>query len=47
MMTIEDAKRVIESLSEKTFICGNDFIETDNGYLIIKKESRNDRTGSN
>lgn len=43
MMTREDAKQVIKSLIEKPFVCGKDFIETDNGYLIIKKESRNDK----
>lgn len=42
MMTREDAKQIIKSLSEKTFICGNGFIETDNGYLIIRKDNQND-----
>ena len=45
MMNIDDVKKVICELKEKPFICGNDFIETDSGYVITKKAEvvQNDR----
>lgn len=42
-MDRNDAKRVIKALTETTFVCGENFIETNNGYIITKKgDSRND-----
>lgn len=38
-MDREDAKRIIKALSETTFICGANFIETEE-YFITKKEVR-------
>lgn len=38
MMDCINAKEVINGLSEYPFICGEDFIETNNGYTIIKTE---------
>lgn len=40
-MDREDAKKVVKALQEKPFICGANFIETDE-YFITKKEKQND-----
>ena len=45
-MNKDDAVAVIESLLQKAFTCGDDFIETDNGY-IIKKTHKNHRRSAN
>ena len=34
----EDAKKVIKNLSEKPFICADDWIEVAGGYLVTTKE---------
>ncbi|MCI9600518.1 MAG: hypothetical protein HFI17_08430 [Lachnospiraceae bacterium] len=38
MMSIRDAEKVIDRLSKKPFICSENYIKTDNGYVIVKKE---------
>lgn len=40
-MDREDAKKVVKALQEKPFVCGANFIETDE-YFITKKEKEND-----
>lgn len=37
-MDREDAKKVIENLSEKPFICSDEWIEVAGGYLLTTKE---------
>ncbi len=37
-MDIEDARKVIKSLSEKPFICADDWIEVAGGYMVTTKE---------
>lgn len=37
-MDREDAKKVIKNLSEKPFICADDWIEVAGGYLVTTKE---------
>lgn len=37
---ITDAKAVIKSLQTHPFICGSDFIETENGYVITRKRDK-------
>ena len=37
MMDVTDAKKVIENLQTRPFICGENFIELDNGYIIHRK----------
>jgi hypothetical protein len=39
MMDVKDAKRVIDNLQSKPFICGDNEIVTDNGYVILRKET--------
>lgn len=49
MMDINDAKAVIKGLQEKPFICSENAIETDNGYVIKripKKYSNADKIRS-
>lgn len=36
-MDREDAKKVIKNLSEKPFICADDWIEIADGYLVTTK----------
>lgn len=36
-MDREDAKKVIKNLSEKPFICADDWIEVAGGYLVTTK----------
>ena len=38
MMDIKDANKVIENLQTRPFICSENTIELDNGYVIAKKE---------
>ncbi len=38
MMDIKDAHKVIENLHTRPFICSENTIELDNGYVIVKKE---------
>ena len=38
MMSIRYAEKVIDRLSKKPFICSENYIKTDNGYVIVKKE---------
>lgn len=38
MMDIKDAHKVIDNLQERPFICHENYIELDNGYVIAKKE---------
>ncbi len=38
MMSIRDAEKVIDNLNKKPFICSENYIKTDNGYVIVKKE---------
>lgn len=37
MMNIKDARKVIEDLQNKPFLCSDEAIETDSGYVIIRK----------
>ena len=49
MMNINDAKAVIKGLQEKPFICSENAIETDNGFVIKripKKYSNADKIRS-
>ena len=38
MMSRKEVEKVIENVSNKPFICGENEIETDNGYVITTKE---------
>lgn len=38
MMDIKDAHKAIENLQTRPFICSENTIELDNGYVIVKKE---------
>lgn len=38
MMDITDAKKVIENLQTRPFICSDDSMILDNGYVIMLKE---------
>lgn len=38
MMDIKDAHKVIENLQTRPFICSENTMELDNGYVIVKKE---------
>ena len=38
MLGMKDAKKVIESLQSKPFICSVNEITTDNGYVILTKK---------
>lgn len=38
MMDIKDAHKVIENLQTRPYICSNNTMELDNGYVIVKKE---------
>ena len=46
LMDISDAKNVIKDLQEKPFICGQNTIETESGYVIKKKLTNADRIRS-
>lgn len=37
-MNADDAKKVLQDLTEKPVICGDRYIETDSGYVITSKE---------
>ena len=37
-MDNRDAKKVVQELSSKPFVCGKKFIEIDGGYVITTKE---------
>ena len=37
MMNVKDAKNVISNLQERTFICSENAICLDNGYVIVKE----------
>lgn len=37
-MDIKDAHKVVENLQTRPFICSENTIELDNGYVIAKKE---------
>lgn len=37
MMNVKDVKRVISNLQSRPFICGENEIVLDNGYVILKK----------
>lgn len=39
MMDIKDAKNVIQNLQEKPFICVDNYMVLDNGYVIMHKET--------
>ena len=45
-MDASDAKNVIKDLQEKPFICGQNTIETESGYVIKKKLTNADRIRS-
>jgi hypothetical protein len=38
IMDIKDAHKVIENLQTRPYICSENTIELDNGYVIAKKE---------
>ncbi len=38
MMDVKDAHKVIDNLWKRPFICHENYIELDNGYVIVKKE---------
>lgn len=37
MMDITDAKKVIENLQARPFICSDDSMVLDNGYVVMRK----------
>ena len=41
-MDIKDAHKVVDSLQTRPFICSENTIELDNGYVIAKKEYFNE-----
>lgn len=38
MMNKKDAERIVKALTERPFVCSNEWMELDNGYVIVKKE---------
>ena len=46
VMDVSDAKNVIKDLQEKPFICGQNTIETESGYVIKKNLTNADRIRS-
>lgn len=40
MMNIEDARKVINDLESKPFLCSDTEIQTDSGYIITRKEGK-------
>lgn len=42
IMDIKDAHKVVDSLQTRPFICSENTIELDNGYVIAKKEYFNE-----
>lgn len=38
IMDIKDAHKVVENLQTRPFICSENTIELDNGYVITKKK---------
>lgn len=38
IMDINDVHKVIENLQTRPYICSENTIELDNGYVIVKKE---------
>ena len=38
IMNVKDAHKVVENLQIRPFICSENTIELDNGYVIAKKE---------
>lgn len=38
MMNIKDARKIIDDLQNKPFLCSDEAIETDSGYVITRKE---------
>lgn len=42
MMDVKDARKVTENLQKKPFICHDNYMELDNGYVIAKKEYFNE-----
>ena len=46
VMDVSDVKNVIKDLQEKPFICGQNTIETESGYVIKKKLTNADRIRS-
>lgn len=42
IMDIKDAHKVIENLQTRPYICSENTIELDNGYVIVKKEYFNE-----
>ena len=38
MLGIKDAERIIKNLQTRPYICSDNTIELDNGYVIAKKE---------
>lgn len=37
-MNVNDAHKVVENLKTRPFICSENTIELDNGYVIVKEE---------
>lgn len=37
-MDIKDAHKITKSLQTRPFLCSENMIELDNGYVIVKKE---------
>jgi hypothetical protein len=42
MMDIKDARKIIKDLSEKPFICAENYIETESGYVITVKNNKSE-----
>lgn len=38
MMNIKDARKIVDDLQNKSFLCSDEAIETDSGYVITRKE---------
>lgn len=41
-MDVNDARKVVENLQTRPFICSENTIELDNGYVIVKEEHFNE-----
>lgn len=45
MMNVKDARKVIDDLRNKPFLCSDEAIETDSGYVITRKEVKINENG--
>lgn len=43
MMDVKDAREIIKDLLEKPFICAENFIKTESGYVITREQPQADK----